>query len=123
MREVAGMPQRFEYAFTLREFIPPPAEETEEPTPIPPDGPDPEVATLEVEVVVEGDPNFDFSDAQVTVEGTPTGGTRLTRALTQRQNNVWTERDFPAGQFTARVVVPEPSMTGSAPAVVHAGQT
>jgi outer membrane protein OmpA-like peptidoglycan-associated protein/peptidoglycan hydrolase-like protein with peptidoglycan-binding domain len=123
VREVAGKPQRFEYAFTLREFTAAAAPESEEPPPTRRDVPDPEVATLEVEVIVEGDPNFDFSNTQVTAEGTPTGGTPLTRTLTQRENNVWTERDFPPGQFTARVVVPEPAMTGSAPAIVRAGQT
>ncbi len=132
VRELAGKPERFEYALTLREFILPPAVEAEEPpepdVPPPPDDDiDQNVGTLEVEVIVEGDPNFDFSTTTVTVEGTQEDGTDLSRTLTNRENNVWTEEDFPPGQYTARAVVPAsppaPSMTGSANAVVRAGQT
>jgi len=123
VRELAGKPERFEYAFTLCEFITPPVEETEEPPPVPDEPPDPEVATLEVEVVVESDPNFDFSTTRVTVEGPQEDGSNLSRTLTNRENNVWTETDFPPGQYTARAVVFEPSMAGTAEAVVRSGQT
>ncbi|HEY9640153.1 MAG TPA: hypothetical protein V6C57_06695, partial [Coleofasciculaceae cyanobacterium] len=39
VRELAGKPDRFEYALTLREFIPPPAPTHEEPPPPPPPPP------------------------------------------------------------------------------------
>lgn len=125
IRDLAGKPERFEYALTLREFIPPPATTREEPPPPPPPPPPPvETGTLIVEVIVEGEPNFDFSKVTVTVEGTQDDGTALSRTLTNRQNNVWTEENFPPGQYTAKALVTDPqSMSGSAQARVRAGQT
>src|SRR6185369_15441485 len=64
VRELAGKPARYEYQFTLREFLPPPPSVVEEPPPPPPPEPQlPEVetGTLVVEVVVQGQPDFDFS--------------------------------------------------------------
>ncbi|HEV2756799.1 MAG TPA: hypothetical protein VG318_13605 [Actinomycetota bacterium] len=70
VRELAGKPARFEYALTLRQYTPPPPEETEEPPPIPPVPPPPvDTATLIVEVVVEGDPDFDYSRVQLLADG------------------------------------------------------
>ncbi len=129
VRELAGKPERFEYALTLREFILPPAVEAEEPpepdVPPPPDDDiDQNVGTLEVEVIVEGDPNFDFSRVTVSVEGTQEDGTSLSRTLTNRENNIWTDENMPAGEYTARAVVTDPPpMAGSASATVRAGQT
>ena len=123
VRELAGKPERFEYAFTLREFIPPPAPRTIPPPPIPPQ-PQPEVSTLIVEVIVEGEPAFDFSTVTVTVEGTQDDGTSLSRTLTERTENIWTEEDMPPGQYTATAVVTDPEeMSGSAQARVREGQT
>src|SRR3954451_4077545 len=69
VRDLAGKPERYEYAFVLREHTPPPAEQTEEPPPVPvPPEPVEEVGTLIVEVDV-ADPGFDFSRLTVTVEG------------------------------------------------------
>jgi outer membrane protein OmpA-like peptidoglycan-associated protein len=120
VRELAGKPQRFEYAFALREFIPAPAPEEEPPPPIP----EPLVATLIVEVIVEGQPNFDFSLVTVTVEGNKDDGTPHNVTLTNRTNNVWTEEDFPPGTYTAKAVVTDPPpMSGSEPATVQEGQT
>jgi outer membrane protein OmpA-like peptidoglycan-associated protein len=125
VRDLAGKPDRFEYALTLREFIPPPPTEREEPPPPPPPPPPPavETGTLVVEVIVEGEPNFDFSKVTVTVEGTQDNGTALSRTLTNRSNNVWTEENFPPGQYTARAVVTDPPMSGVKQATVRAGQT
>ncbi len=124
VRELAGKPERFEYAFKLREFLAPPEPEEEEPPPIPPE-PLPETATLAVEVIVDGEPNFDFSTVTVTVEGTQSDGATLpSRTLSDRRNNVWTEVDFPPGNYTAKAVVTEPpAMAGSEPVVVPAGGT
>jgi hypothetical protein len=70
VRELAGKPARFEYALTLRHYTPPPPEETEEPPPPPPPPPPPvDEATLVVEVVVEGDPDFDYGRVQLTIDG------------------------------------------------------
>jgi outer membrane protein OmpA-like peptidoglycan-associated protein len=125
VRELAGKPSRFEYAFTLREFIPAPVSPQEPPPPIPP-RPDPITATLVVEVIVEGEPNFDFSTVTVTVQGTQDQeNAALDRTLTNRTNNIWTEADFPSGGYTARAIVPsDPELPpGSATAVVQSGQT
>lgn len=127
VRELAGKPERFEYELTLREFLPPPKPEQEKPPPEPPIPPLPKVetGTLIVEVVVEGQPNFDFSKVTVTVEGTKEDGSTLSQTpLTNRKDNVWTEEKFPPGQFTAKAVVTDPpSMSGSAAATVRKGET
>ena len=128
IRELAGKPERFEYAFRLREFLPPPQVGTEEPPPPTPEEPPPDVetetGTLIVEVIVEGDPNFDFSRVTVTVEGTQEDDTPLSRTLTNRENNKWTEENFPPGEYTVRAVVTDPqAMSGSEQATVQAGQT
>lgn len=126
VRELAGKPARFEYELTLREFIPPPPPESEEPpvTPDPPVPVDPEVGTLIVEVIVEGEPGFDFAAVTVTAEGTQEDGTPLSRVLTKRENNFWTEDQMPPGQYTVRAVVTEPeAMSGEAEATVRRGQT
>jgi outer membrane protein OmpA-like peptidoglycan-associated protein len=129
VRELAGKPERFEYAFTLREYTAPPAPEVEEPPepdlPDPPDDDiDDEVGTLIVEVIVEGQPGFDFSRVTVTARGTQEDGTDLSRTLTNREDNTWTEEAFPAGQYTVEAVVTElEAMSGAEPATVRAGQT
>lgn len=123
VRELAGKPQRFAYAFTLREFVPPPPPR-EEPPPPEPEPPETETGTLVVEVTVEGQPNFDFGTVTVSVEGTQEDGATLSRTLTNRENNVWTETEMPPGTYTARAAVTEPqAMSGMAPATVSAGQT
>ncbi len=131
VRELAGRPERFEYAFTLREYIP--AEEviTEEPPPdpAPPESPaediDENVGTLIVEVIVEGQPDFDFSQVTVTVQGTTQDGETLSRTLTNREGNIWTEENVPASQdeYTVQAIETNPqSLSGSATATVGAGQ-
>ena len=125
VRELAGKPQRFEYSFTLREFTPPPETRREEPpTPPPPPPPSTETGTLVVEVTVEGQPDFDMGTLTVTVAGTQDDGASLSRTLTNRQNNVWTEEEFPLGQYTATATAAgSPAMSGSASGTVRAGQT
>jgi outer membrane protein OmpA-like peptidoglycan-associated protein len=117
VRELAGKTERFEYALSLREYTPPPAV-TEEPPPVIPPPPVPVTATLVVEVIVEGEPAFDFSRVRVTATGPET------RTLTNRANNVWTEVDFPPGSYTVEAAVDDPDpMAGSAPAEVREGET
>lgn len=124
VREIAGHALRFEYSFLLREFIPPPAPRRETPPPPPPPQ-ELENGILEVEVIVEGQPEFDHSATVVTVEGTKEDGTPLgTRTLSNRANNLWTETEFPPGSYTCRARVEQPQvMTGSAQARVRPGQT
>ncbi|MEJ2557408.1 MAG: OmpA family protein, partial [Anaerolineae bacterium] len=121
VRELAGKPERFEYAFTLREYIP--AEEviTEEP-PIRP--PPPVTSTLVVEVIVEGQPDFDYNRVTVTVAGSrQEDGSSLSRTLTNRTGNEWTEAEFPPGTYTATATVNDPPpMPNSEPVVVRADQ-
>jgi len=124
VRDLAGKPERFEYAFTLREFTPPPPPQVEPPPPPPPPPPSTKTGTLVVEVIVEGQPNFDFSTVTVSVDGTKDDGSSFSKTLTSRSNNVWTEQDMPAGHYTAHAVVTDPQpMSGSADAVVRVGQT
>jgi outer membrane protein OmpA-like peptidoglycan-associated protein len=125
VRELAGRPQRFAYAFRLREFTPaPPPETTPSPPPPPPPEPPVDTATLEVEVVVEGEPDFDFTKVTVTLDGTQSDGTPLSRTLTTKTApNIWREESVPPGQYTARAVVTDPEpMSGSATATLSAGQ-
>jgi outer membrane protein OmpA-like peptidoglycan-associated protein len=119
VRELAGKPERFEYAFALREYIPAPPPEQEKRPPTP----EPLVTTLIVEVIVEGQPGFDFSKVTVTVEGTKEDGSTHNVTLSNRSNNIWTEEDFPPGSYTAKAVVTDPpSMSGSVAAEVREGQ-
>ncbi|MES1241723.1 MAG: protein-arginine deiminase family protein [Acidobacteriota bacterium] len=124
VRELAGRPARFEYSLTLREYAPPPAVEEEAPPALPPPPPVPTTATLVVEVIVEGEPAFDFSRVTVTTSGTGADGAPVTRTLTNRNGNVWTEAGFPPGQHTVQAMAEAPdSRTGSAPAQVREGET
>lgn len=116
VREVAGKPERFEYALALREFIEPPPVSSQ-PDPEPPPNEDDEddqtdeivdsVGTLVVEVTVEGEPDFDFSTIVVTAEGTKDDGTDFSLTLTERAGNVWTAEEFPGGQYTVTAVIRE----------------
>lgn len=125
VRELAGKPERFEYAFLLREFNPPPPPETTEP---PDNGgvvvvPELETGTLEVEVIVEGEPDFDMGRVTVTAEG-PLGGTSSSvRTLTEREGNVWTMEELPEGSYTVRGTVAQPVMADTEPAAVEIGKT
>lgn len=123
VREIAGKPERFEYALTLREFIPPPAPKQEPPPPKP--DPPKVTSTLIVEVIVTGQPAFDFSTVTVTIKGKLDDGTPVAeRVLANRTNNVWTENDIPPGTYTAKAVAPgPPPMSGTADATVAKGQT
>jgi outer membrane protein OmpA-like peptidoglycan-associated protein len=126
VRELAGKPARFEYQLTLREFLPPPRPEQETPPPPPPDPPLPpvETGTLIVEVIVEGQPNFDFGKVTLTAERTTEDGTNQSQNLSNRANNIWTEENMTLGQFTVKAVVTDPPpMSGTAQANVRAGET
>jgi len=118
VRELAGKTQRFEYAFALREFIPAPAPETEPPPPKPP----PLTTGLIVEVIVEGQPGFDFGKVTVTVDGHKEDGSSHNVTLINRTNNIWTEDDFPPGNYTVKAEVTDPPMSNAVTANVLEGQ-
>ncbi len=124
VREIAGRPLRFEYAFRLREYLPPPPPQQEIPPPPPPPPPPADTGILEVEVLVEGQPEFDHTNTTVTVEGEQDDGSALSRTLTNRTDNVWREEDFPPGSYTCRAVVTgPPALSGSVEGTVRAGET
>jgi outer membrane protein OmpA-like peptidoglycan-associated protein len=113
VRELAGRPSRFEYSFTLREFKPAPPPVI---IIIPPPPPQRETC-LEVTVIVEDDPNFDFSTITIAVTGTSAAGApvNITLGEAERNGNVWTKEDMPAGTgytAVASTQVPE-QMSGS----------
>ena len=143
IRELAGRPERFEYAISLVEYAPaaPPGNENP-PQPAPPPSPpqpappqpgppqpgppppSPTTGALEVTVIVDDDPSFDFSNVTVTVTGTQDDGTVMsTTALTNRTGHVWKNDPMPAGSYTASAAVADPPMSGSVAAKVVAGQT
>lgn len=123
VRELAGKPERFEYAFALREYTPLPAV-TEEVPPVIPVPPVPWTSRLVVTVTVEGEPDFDFGRVTVTASGTDAEGTGVSRTLASRTGNVWTEEDFPPGRYTLEAAVAEPdAMTGSTEVEVRPGET
>ena len=125
--ELAGRPERFEYAIRIRELITPPAVETEEPPPEPPpkapaeevvDG----VGTLVVQVTSE-DASVDPEVATVTVAALPAGA-GPPRTLAAREANVWTEQRLAAGEHVVEATVTDPAtVAGSATVTVVPGQT
>jgi outer membrane protein OmpA-like peptidoglycan-associated protein len=123
--ERAGHPDCFEYRFRLREYTPPVPVTPE----IPPIVPPPpviidETGTLIVNVVVEGEPGFDFSRITVLVSGQQEDGAPINnRPLTNRQGNRWTEAEFPAGSYQVTGASQADDLTGNADAEVRAGET
>jgi outer membrane protein OmpA-like peptidoglycan-associated protein len=124
VRELAGKPERFEYALTLLEFTPPPKPEPEPPPPSPPPPPQTDSGKAVVEVTVAGQPNADVSAATVSLEGTQDDGTQLSRTLSNRTNNVWNDDAVPVGSYAAKATLAgSPAMLGTADAKISAGQT
>jgi outer membrane protein OmpA-like peptidoglycan-associated protein len=127
--ELAGKPEQAGYILTLREFISPVEPATVEPLqPVVPVPPVIEIieniGTLIVEVVVEGRQDFDYGLVTVSVQGEQDDGTTLCRTLTNHSANIWTEEDFPAGNYAVKAETTDPeAMTGTAEARVSAGQT
>ena len=123
IREIAGKPARFEYAMRLREFTAPPT-----PNVIPIDPPPIIVtASLTVEVIVVGQPGFDFSTVTVRVDGTRlVAKTKLGQTLAKRNKNIFTEDPFDAGSYTvtatAKAQPSQPAMTGTAKADIAEGE-
>lgn len=129
VRELAGRPARFEYAFTLREFTPAtPTEIIVPPPPPPPPPPRTLTSVLEVQVIVEGDPTFDHAQTRIVVEGRDEAGQPVRRELPNddpavRQGDLWTADPFPAGNYTVTATTTSPAMSGTAAVTLPLGQT
>lgn len=123
VRELAGKPGRFEYAFTLREYSEAQGPGRETPPTEPPEI-EPEIATLIVQVVVEGEPAFDHSQTVVEVTGTKAEGGTERRTLGNRVDDTWTETPFPPGTYTVTATTAGPdSLSKSEAAVLKTGET
>ncbi len=115
VRELAGKPERFEYAFALREHTPPPAEESEEPPPADPDISEEgkeridevvddisrNLGSLEVQVTVSSG-SQSLEHIVVLVEGVDESGNRASFLLEEQSNGVYVREDVPAGRYTFR---------------------
>lgn len=120
VRELAGKPSRFEYAFTLREFTPPPILETEtSPTlqvineEVAQEGTqqvsetvediNENVGELRVEVLLaNGSQNF--SNLVVFVEGTTEADETVYFTIETQIDGVYTRQNVPVGEYTVSVV-------------------
>jgi outer membrane protein OmpA-like peptidoglycan-associated protein len=129
IRELAGRPERFEYAISLIEYTPaaqPGNESPPKPAPPPPPAPPPSTThgTLIVTVIADDNPSLDPRTVTVTQAGThDDGSVASATAMTNRTSNVWTADPMPAGSYTVSAAAANPPMTGSAAVQVVAGQT
>lgn len=124
VRELAGKPERFEYALALLEYTPAAKPEPAPPPPPPPPPPQTDSGKVTLEVTVVDQPNADVSAATVTIEGTQDDGTQLARTLSNHINNVWNDDAVPVGSYTAKATLGNaPAMVGTADAQIDAGQT
>jgi len=119
VREVAGKPGRWEYAFLLREHQdPPPVMETDPPEPAAVQaaaagdgraaadeqagGVDAGAGELVVQVTLaEG--GDDYTGVRVLVEGTTDAGERLSCAIDEHDNGAFRREGLPAGEYTVHV--------------------
>lgn len=120
VRELAGKPERFEYAFTLREYVPGTAVSTERPSPILDEQITSDAAKRQqatetqidsrqgtLEVIVEvSDANYtDFTRIQIRAEGQTDSGESLSFILTYQEDGVFRKTDLPAGEYTVTLVM------------------
>lgn len=118
VRELAGKPERYEYALTLREFIEPPPSTSETPPPAPAvdnevqqqasdisseqiDQASNDLGTLEVQVEV-GD-NTGFQGVRIVVEGTTSAGEPLSTFSEEQVDGVYRFINIQAGDYSVRV--------------------
>jgi outer membrane protein OmpA-like peptidoglycan-associated protein len=126
IRELAGRPERFEYAISLIEYIAAPKPTDEIPPVRPPKPIDPANGALIVTVIVDDDPSFDMSTVTVTMSGTQADGTAVgPTTLANREENRWTDDPLAPGSYTVSASAPvdDGAMTGSASATVVPSQT
>jgi hypothetical protein len=119
VRELAGKPERFEYALTLREFIEAPEFISEVP---------PEPQQLDEEIVQDSERQVietvkeiaenvgelriqvefvdvppDFTNITVLVEGTTESGEEVYFTIDEQSDGVYTRQNVPAGEYTVSV--------------------
>lgn len=124
VRELAGKPERYEYALTLQEYMPGTPVAAERPSPVragpsAAPGVDEEIAAAaadkqqetetqidqrqgSLEVIIEAvDPSrTDFTQMQIRVEGETEAGESLNILLTEQQDGIFRKTDMPAGTYT-----------------------
>jgi hypothetical protein len=119
VREVAGKPERWEYAFLLREHQdPPPVMETDPPEPAAVQtaavddgraaaaeqagGVDAGTGELVVQVTL-ADGGADYTGVRVLVEGTTESGEALSFSIDEHDNGAFRREGLPAGEYTVHV--------------------
>ena len=123
IRELAGKPERFEYALTLVEYIGPSGAKATAPSPESVPLPSVNAGKLAVEGGHEGQSRLDGKTVTVSVEGKREQGWPYSRSLSNRSVLTWSDDSFPPGRYSVSAVAPDPPMSGSAEVVVRAGQT
>lgn len=117
IRDLAGKPERFEYALTMREFIPPPATEREEP---PPPSMNEEIqeqasatnstqinqATQDLgtlEVLVEVEDGADYQGIRVVIERQTSTGESVSTFSDEQVDGLYRFTNIEAGDYTVRL--------------------
>jgi hypothetical protein len=116
VRELAGKPERFEYAFTLCEYISPPAKEETKTTQPVDDQAQAQAADLNsqqveditngegtLEVQVELPTGEDYTGIVVSVQGKTTDGQDVSTWSSQQTNGIYSFPHLQAGTYTVSV--------------------
>jgi outer membrane protein OmpA-like peptidoglycan-associated protein len=122
IRELAGKPGRFEYAFTLVEFLSGTQAASKPSKLSAPPLPKPGAGTVALEATGSGTGRVDVRHAVAMLEGTTLAGKKLHKTL-NRSGGIWTETGIPAGQYTVKIVIPEPAMAGTGRVRIRPAQT
>jgi len=123
VRELAGRPERFEYAITLVEYIGPAAGTTATQSSPPATPPPVNSGSLSVEVAADGGGGFDARAVDLSIEGIRQPGRQFSQSLSNRSAHVWNEGGIPPGWYTVNAVSDVPPMAGSADVAVYNAQT
>jgi outer membrane protein OmpA-like peptidoglycan-associated protein len=122
VREIAGKPNRIEYALTLVEFIGA-AKATKPAPPVRPPAPKLNTGALRVAVTAGGQPRLDMNRAVVMVEQAGQNGARVLKTLALRPGDIWANESLRPGPYTVRAALSEPSMSASSAVTVRNAQT
>ena len=123
VRELAGKPERFEYAITLVQYIGPSGAKATTPGPVAAPMPAVSSGQLAIEVSAGHNVHVDARTLNVSVEGTQEKGKRFAQSLNNRSLLTWKEDRFPPGYYSVNVVGTNPPIAGSADVIVRPGQT
>jgi DNA circularisation protein N-terminus len=116
VRELAGKPERFEFEMTLREFLPPPRAETEEPAPFVDEEVQEEAEEINseqtdqiandtgtLEVHVQTTDGSELAGVRVVVEGETSSGEAFSTFSSEQTAGVYTFRSLQTGNYNVRV--------------------